>query len=56
MPLDLRTDQSQPAFTGCSLDDDSGDGDPADGDAEGQSNLYLFWKRTTWSTNPAAGK
>ncbi len=44
MPLDLRTDQSQPAFTDCSLDDDPGSGDPQDGDAEGQSNLYLFWQ------------
>jgi hypothetical protein len=43
MPMDLRIDQSQPAFTECSLDDDPGDGDPNDGDAEGQSNLYLFW-------------
>jgi pimeloyl-ACP methyl ester carboxylesterase len=43
MPLDLRTDQSQPAFTRCSLDQDPGDGEPSSGDAEGQSNLYLFW-------------
>lgn len=44
MPMDLRTDQTQPAFTGCSLDDDPGNGDPKVGDAEGQSNLYLFWE------------
>jgi hypothetical protein len=44
MPMDLRTDQSQPAFTGCSLDDDPGDGDPNRGDPAGQSNLYLFWE------------
>ena len=44
MPMDLRTDQSQPAFTGCSLDDDPGEGDPNDGDAEGQVNLYLYWE------------
>ncbi len=44
MPMDLRTDQSQPAFTDCSLDDDPGNGDPKDGDPEGQSNLYLFWE------------
>ncbi len=44
MPMDLRIDQSQPAFTHCSLDQDPGDGDPKDGDAEGQSNLYLFWE------------
>ncbi|HUT10959.1 MAG TPA: alpha/beta hydrolase-fold protein [Thermoguttaceae bacterium] len=44
MPMDLRTDQSLPAFTGCSLDDDPGGGDPKDGDSEGQVNLYLYWK------------
>ncbi len=43
MPLDLRTDQSQPAFTRCSLDDDPGDGDPQHGTPQGQSNQYLFW-------------
>lgn len=44
MPLDLRTDQSLPAFTRCSLDDRPGSGDPEDGDPKGQSNLYLFWE------------
>lgn len=44
MPMDLRIDQSQPAFTRCSLDDDPGNGDPQHGDAKGQSNLYLFWE------------
>jgi len=44
MPMDLRTDQSLPAFTHCSLDDDPGNGDPNDGDAEGQVNLYLYWE------------
>jgi hypothetical protein len=44
MPMDLRTDQSQPAFTACSLNDDPGDGDPDDGDPEGQVNLYLYWE------------
>ena len=39
-----RTDQSQPAFTACSLDDNPGRGDPADGDPKGQVNLYLFWE------------
>ena len=42
-PLDLRVDQSQPAFTRCSLDGKPGNGDPGDGDAEGNFNLYLFW-------------
>jgi len=44
MPMDLRTDQSLPAFTGCSLDDDPGNGRPNDGDPKGQSNLYLYWE------------
>ncbi len=44
MPMDLRTDQSLPAFAACSLDDDPGDGDPGDGDPEGQVNLYLYWE------------
>ncbi|MCR4414431.1 MAG: hypothetical protein NUV77_18590, partial [Thermoguttaceae bacterium] len=42
MPIDLRTDQTLPAFTRCSLDDRPGNGAAADGDAEGQVNLYLF--------------
>jgi len=44
LPIDVRTDQSLPAFTACSLDDDPGDGDPGKGDPEGQVNLYLFWE------------
>ncbi len=44
MPMDLRIDQSLPAFTDCSLDDNPGDGNPKDGDAAGQANRYLFWE------------
>lgn len=44
MPMDLRTDQSQPAFTRGSLDGDPGNGEPGDGDPEGQANLYLAWE------------
>ena len=44
MPMDLRTDQSLPAFSNCSLDDDPGSGDPKQGDPKGQANLYLFWE------------
>jgi hypothetical protein len=44
MPMDLRIDQSQPAFAACSLDDDPGSGDPNNGDPKGQANLYLFWE------------
>jgi hypothetical protein len=45
-PLDLRIDQSLPAFTRCSLDGNPGNGDPADGDPEGGANLYLAWDTT----------
>jgi pimeloyl-ACP methyl ester carboxylesterase len=44
LPLDLRTDQSLPAFTQCDLDDDPGDGDPQSGEPQGQSNQYLCWE------------
>ena len=44
LPIDVRTDQSLPAFSRCSLDDDPGNGEPEDGDAEGQVNLYLYWQ------------
>jgi len=41
--IDVRLDQTLPAFSRCSLDADAGDGDPEHGAAEGQSNLYLTW-------------
>jgi len=41
--VDVRLDRSLPAFTNCSLDNNAGNGEPKDGDAEGQSNLYLYW-------------
>jgi pimeloyl-ACP methyl ester carboxylesterase len=44
LPIDVRTDQSLPAFTHCSLDDAVGNGDPKDGDDKGQANLYLAWE------------
>ena len=43
MPLDIRTDAALPAFTNCSLDDNPGNGDPADGDLSGQINRWLYW-------------
>ncbi len=43
LPIDVRIDQTLPAFAGCTLDDDPGKGDPSDGDSEGQVNLYLAW-------------
>lgn len=42
-PIDIRTCDSLPAFNNCSLDDDPGNGDPADGDESGQINAYLYW-------------
>jgi len=41
--VDIRLGHSVPAFTRCSLDDNPGSGDPADGDPKGQRNLYLRW-------------
>lgn len=52
LPIDVRIDQSLPAFSRCSLDDDPGDGDPARGDPKGQSNLYLFWDTETIVDRP----
>ena len=46
-PLDLRTDQSLPAFSHCSLDDDPGSGAPDDGAPSGQSNVFLTWNTRT---------
>ena len=43
MRLDIRTDQTLPAFTRGSLDGNPG-ATPAQGDPEGQSNLYLYWE------------
>jgi len=43
-PIDIRTNQALPAFTGCSLDNNPGNGDPKDGDPQGQANLYLYWE------------
>jgi pimeloyl-ACP methyl ester carboxylesterase len=42
--IDVRLDRTLPAFTNCSLDEDPGDGNPAVGAREGQSNLYLYWE------------
>jgi hypothetical protein len=44
LPIDLRTDQSLPAFARCSLDGRPGNGRPDDGDPQGQANLHLFWQ------------
>jgi hypothetical protein len=44
MTLDLRADQSLPAFTRSSLDGDLGNGDANSGDPEGQLNGGLIWE------------
>jgi pimeloyl-ACP methyl ester carboxylesterase len=44
LPIDVRTDQTLPAFTHSSLDDELGDGPPESGDPSGQLNLYLYWE------------
>jgi len=44
LPIDIRTDQTLPAFTHCSLDDKPGNGAQDDGDPKGQVNAYLFWE------------
>ncbi len=44
MPLDLRINQSVPAFTKSSLDSKFGNGDPGDGDPVGQVNAHLVWE------------
>lgn len=41
---DISIDQSLPAFTHCSLDDNPGNGDTKDGVSSGQVNLYLYWE------------
>ena len=41
--LTFRRDQSYPAFSRCSLNDDPGDGRPESGAPHGQINGYLLW-------------
>ena len=43
MPIDIRTDQSLPAFTHSSFDDNPGNGNPEDGDPTGLVNAHLYW-------------
>jgi hypothetical protein len=43
MPLDIRLDESLPAFTRSTLDDDPGDRDPSTGSPGGQVNRYITW-------------
>ena len=41
-----------PAFSNCSLDDNPGNGDPAEGDPCGQINAYLIWDDATSADEP----
>ncbi len=43
MPIDIRNNQTIPAFTHSSLDDNPGNGDPNNGDTSGQINAHLYW-------------
>lgn len=43
MSIDIQNNQTVPAFTHSSLDDNPGNGDPNDGDPSGQVNAYLYW-------------
>jgi hypothetical protein len=52
MPLDLRTNQSLPAFTRGTLDDDPGTGTPDSGKPDGQANAYLTWRPDTIVDEP----
>ncbi len=43
----IRKNVTLPAFTNCSLDDNMGNGDPADGDPAGNINAYTLWETDT---------
>jgi hypothetical protein len=46
-PIDMRIDQSLPAFTRCSLDDDPANADPAgESYQQGTVNYWLYWQTT----------
>lgn len=54
-PEKFRRDQSYPAFSNSSIDDNPGNGDPEDGDPEGGINLGFRWStpvdtQASWST------
>ena len=52
--IDIRRDQSLPAFGNCSLDDNIGDGELGSGRAFGQINGYLVWETATLVDEPGA--
>mgnify|MGYP001085340912 CR=1 FL=1 len=43
----IKKNVTLPAFTNCSLDDNMGNGDPADGDLSGNLNAYSLWETDT---------
>jgi len=43
MPIDIQTNQTLPAFTNSSFDDNPGNGDPDNGDSFGQITAHLYW-------------
>jgi hypothetical protein len=45
-------DGTIPAFSNCSLDNNPGNGDPADGDYYGQINGWLIWDDEQWTDKP----
>jgi len=50
--IELRRDQSVPAFANCSLDDNIGEGDLLSGEPFGQINAYLVWESATIVDEP----
>jgi hypothetical protein len=48
----MQWDGPVPAFSRCSLDNNPGNGDPADGDYYGQINGWLLWEDTGWVDEP----
>ncbi|MFP4055988.1 MAG: hypothetical protein ACLF0G_03875 [Candidatus Brocadiia bacterium] len=48
----MRWDVSLPAFSNCSLDNNPGNGDPADGDYYGCINGWLLWSDTEQTDQP----
>ena len=45
VPAGIARNKTLPAFTYCSLDNNLGNGDPADGDPAGNFNAYLWWQQ-----------
>jgi hypothetical protein len=48
----MNWDGTIPALSNCSLDNNPGNGDPADGDYYGQINGWLIWDDKQWTDKP----